>query len=167
MMFYKVIKINFLFKQYQGNGIVSQLPTHPIQYVWLVHSTGHWALPTASGVTKKMMESNGGYMDGGEDSCDGWWMMMEGMTQGVLRNSEKLQTLKGNFMQSKKYMFKVEKKCLIHKQLEMHGYVLSIVATDALVLKNWVISFHRPDIHCIRPISEKNTYIVKNFKKQN
>ena len=31
---------------------------------------------------------------------------------------------------------------LTHKQLEMHEYILSIVATDALVLKHQAISIH-------------------------
>ena len=34
---------------------------------------------------------------------------------------------------------------LIHKQLEMHGCVLSTVATDALVLKHQAISIHIAD----------------------
>ena len=34
---------------------------------------------------------------------------------------------------------------LNHKQLEMHGCVLSTVATDALVLKHQAISFHNTD----------------------
>ena len=34
---------------------------------------------------------------------------------------------------------------LTHKQLEMHGYVFSSVATDDLVLKHQVISIHCAD----------------------
>ena len=34
---------------------------------------------------------------------------------------------------------------LTHKQLEMHGCMLSTVATDALVLKHQVISIHSAD----------------------
>ena len=36
-------------------------------------------------------------------------------------------------------------KKLTHKQLEMHGCVLSIVATDGLVLKHQAISTHIAD----------------------
>ena len=35
--------------------------------------------------------------------------------------------------------------CLIHKPLETHGRVLSIVGTDALVLKHQGISTHSAD----------------------
>ena len=34
---------------------------------------------------------------------------------------------------------------LTHKQLETHGYVLSTVATDVLVLKHQGISIHSAD----------------------
>ena len=34
---------------------------------------------------------------------------------------------------------------LTHKQLETHGFVLSNVATDDLVLKHWGISIHSAD----------------------
>ena len=34
---------------------------------------------------------------------------------------------------------------LTHEQLEMHGSVLSTVATDALVLKHQTISIHNAD----------------------
>ena len=34
---------------------------------------------------------------------------------------------------------------LTHKQLEMHGYIISIVATDALVLKHQAINIYNAD----------------------
>ena len=34
---------------------------------------------------------------------------------------------------------------LTHKELETHGYALSTVATDALVLKHQAISIHSAD----------------------
>ena len=36
-------------------------------------------------------------------------------------------------------------KCLTHKQLETHGYVLNTAATDALVLKHQTIIIHSAD----------------------
>ena len=41
------------------------------------------------------------------------------------------------------YSYKyLKSKVLTHKGLEMHGWILSIVATDALVLKHQGISIH-------------------------
>ena len=38
--------------------------------------------------------------------------------------------------------FHLSLNVLTHKQLEMHGWILSIVATDDLVLKPQAISIH-------------------------
>ena len=52
---------------------------------------------------------------------------------------------------------------LTHEQLETHGYELSTVATDALVLMHQAISSHSADqnIHCIWPVSDKRYHIYR------
>ena len=57
---------------------------------------------------------------------------------------------------------------LTHKQLETHGCMLSIVATDALVLKHQTISIHSADLISIAvdQFQTKNiTYKMNNITK--
>ena len=42
-----------------------------------------------------------------------------------------------------------QRSILTHKQLEMNGCILSIMATDVLVLKHQAISIHNADSICI------------------
>ena len=56
---------------------------------------------------------------------------------------------------------------LTHKWLEMHGCILSTVATDALVLKQLAISIHSADLMSIvmDMFKKKIIFIVNNIRK--
>ena len=51
---------------------------------------------------------------------------------------------------------------ITHKQLEMHGFVHSTVATDALVRKHQAVSFQPADYTCIL----LNEFRSKPYSKQ-